>query len=105
MKASKSGVVREVAKERIGILYDLAKKAYPSDSELSKKYIRIIKQISRHYKITLPREVKTGVCKKCGSVLVPGASVKIRLVSSNGFVSRKCVDCGHETRVHYKDRT
>jgi ribonuclease P protein subunit RPR2 len=102
MKASKSGVVREVAEARIGILYDLAKKTYASDPELSRSYTRMIKQISRHYKITLPHDIKRGICKKCGSVLIPGTSASVRLVSSKGYAAYRCVECGCETHVHYK---
>ncbi|HIH49870.1 MAG: ribonuclease P protein component 4 [Candidatus Micrarchaeaceae archaeon] len=101
MKASKSGVVREIAEERIRILYDLAKKAYPDDPELSKSYTRIIKQISRHYKITLSKEIKTGICKNCGSVLIPGISASVRLVSSKKYASYKCLVCGAERHIPY----
>ncbi len=101
MKASKSGVVREIAEERIRILYDLAKRAYPEDPGLSKSYTRIIKQVSRHYKITLPRDIKLGICKNCGSVLIPGTSASVRLVSSKRHASYKCLGCGAERHVPY----
>lgn len=101
MKASRSGVVRDIAEMRIGILYDLAKEAYAHDPELSRGYVRIIKQISRHYKITLPHEIKRGICKKCGSVLIPGTSASVRLVSSRHYSAYRCLGCGHEAHVHY----
>jgi ribonuclease P protein subunit RPR2 len=101
MKAGKNSMVVEIAERRIRILYDLAKKAYSDDPNISKSYTRIIKQISRHYKVTLPHDIKTGICKKCGSVLIPGASVSIRLVSSKGYVSYKCAECGFEKHIPY----
>lgn len=101
MAANKGGIVKRVAEERIGILYGLSKEEYSTDPELSKKYIKLIKQIGRHYKITLPDLVKRGFCKKCNSVFMPGQNVSIRLASSKRFVVYKCLLCGCEAHIHY----
>lgn len=100
--AAKSGsVVKRIAAERIQILYGLAKKAYKADPKLSVRYARLIKQIGRHYKITLDKEIKRHICKKCGALLVPGSNLSIRLVSSKRYMAYKCQNCNSQTRIPY----
>src|SRR5271165_3153180 len=99
MAVKKSGVVRKIANERILILYELAKTE--PDPELSKRYAKILKQIGRHYKIKLPKEIKMHICKKCGAVMVPGKNMSIRLASSKRHVVYKCIECSSERHLHY----
>jgi|SRR5271154_5125695 len=101
---AKSGIVKKIAAKRIEILYSLSKKAYDSDPKLSSDYVKLIKQISRHYKIRLPDEFKKGMCKKCNTVLIPGKTSSSRLVSSKGYVAIKCLNCGAEMHVHYRSQ-
>jgi ribonuclease P protein subunit RPR2 len=99
--AVKRGVVREIAAERIKILYLLSVNSYDSDPELSKRYARLIKQIGRHYKITLDKEIKQHICKKCGSILIPGKNMKVTIASSKRLVLYRCLNCGTEKRLPY----
>lgn len=96
-----SSFVREIAGERIEILYRLAKEEYAADPKMSVQYVKLIKQISRHYKVGLPADFKRNVCKKCNTVLVPGRSSSVRLASSRHYVAIKCLNCGSEMHVHY----
>lgn len=96
-----SGIVKGIAAERITILYELAKEAHKTDPKLSSDYVKLIKRISRHYKIRLDKDIKRHICKKCGSLLVPGGNLSIRLVSNRRVLAFKCLDCGSETHVHY----
>ncbi len=98
----KSGsMVKKIATERIGILYRLAKEARDSDPELAARYLKIIKQISSHYRVKLDKTIRNSICKKCGSLLVPGKNLSVRLVSSKKQVLYKCLDCGYQRRIHY----
>lgn len=99
--AAKRGIVAGIASERIVILFSLAKDAYDSDPELSRKYIKLIRRIGRHYKIKLSKEVKAGTCSKCNTVFMPGKSCTIRLVSGKKYKAIRCLNCGSETHVHY----
>jgi ribonuclease P protein subunit RPR2 len=101
MVIKKSGTIKKIAAERIEILYKLAKEEYNTDPKLSKQYAKLIKQISRHYKIKLDKEIKHRICKKCGSFLVPGANLTVKIVSSRHLILYKCKDCGAETKIPY----
>lgn len=99
MAAKNSSVVKKIANERIYILFDLAKKE--PDPELSKRYMKLIKQICEHYRIRLPKELKNNICKKCNLLLIPGKNLSVRLASSNGYIVYKCKNCGTEKHIHY----
>src|SRR5271155_2290855 len=101
MVIKNSSFVREIASERIDILYRLAKEEYIVDPKMSARYVKLIKQISRHYKVGLPIDFKRNVCKKCNSILIPGKSSSVRLASSKHYVVIKCLNCGSEMHVHY----
>ena len=99
MAAKNSGIVKKIANERIALLFELAKKE--PDPELSKRYAKLIKLLGEHYRIKLPRGIKSSLCKKCGILLIPGKSMTVRLASSKGYVVYKCQNCGTEKHLHY----
>ncbi len=92
---------REVAMARMELLFDLAEKALPGDIDLSRKYIRLLKRINSHYKVSLPRIIKKRICGKCEIALVPGISAKVRVSSHNRYVAYICMHCGAERHMRY----
>lgn len=97
-------LIRKLAVERMEILFDLAMartiKNRLSD-KLAKRYIKIAKDISTHYKVQMPQNLKRLTCKKCNSVLIPGLNCTVRLASSKRYAIYKC-DCGEEKHIFYK---
>ena len=97
-----SGLIKRIAEERINILYGLARESYlEGGTDLSRRYVRLIRQISEHYHIRLGRKFKRNICKKCNSILIPGANLKTKLASSKRLVIYICRDCGTEYRIPY----
>jgi RNase P subunit RPR2 len=96
-------IIKEMASSRIDSLFKLAKiRARESGgSRLSKRYIKIAREISRHYKIKLPVEMRNGTCKKCNNVLVPGLNCKVRISSVSKAAIYKC-ECGEENRIYLR---
>ncbi|MGD0510241.1 MAG: ribonuclease P protein component 4 [Candidatus Micrarchaeaceae archaeon] len=101
MAAKSGGVARDIAAERIQTLYNLAVKVNNADPKLSTRYARLIKQIGKHYRIRLDGEIKRHICKKCGSFLVEGQNLSVRVASSKRSVVYKCLGCGLEARIPY----
>jgi ribonuclease P protein subunit RPR2 len=101
MAAKQGSVVKKIAVERIGILYDLAVATYNTDPKLSSQYIKKLKRISAHYRIKLDNNMKRHICKRCGSLLVSGSNLSIKIASSKRLVLYKCLNCGAETRLPY----
>ncbi|MGA8904523.1 MAG: ribonuclease P protein component 4 [Candidatus Bathyarchaeia archaeon] len=95
----KSGSVKEIARERIRILLALAKKAFPTDRVLSKRYVELARRIGMKAGVRLPREEKLFICKRCGHLLIPGANCRVRTRAEFGTtVLITCLECGTKKR-------
>ena len=84
----------KIAKERIEILFDEAKKA-PDD--LARRYVKLAKKIGMRYNVKLGPDRKKLYCKHC---FTPFSSGRARL--KNGLLVRTCRHCGKVTRMNYK---
>ena len=84
----------KIARERIDILFDEAKKA---DEDLARRYLRLAKKIGMRYNVKIGRERKKLFCKHC---FTPFRAGRARL--KNGYLSRECKFCGKTTRMKYK---
>ncbi len=98
---NKKDIVKKIALERIGILFDKAEITADADRARSKRYVSSLRKISSHYKVTIPKRMRDRICTKCEVVLVPGLNCSIRVVSSHRYVAYKCSACGGEAHVHY----
>ena len=92
-------VVKKIAAERIERLFELAEQA--KDPELARRYLYMLKQIHTHYKVPIPKYLDNRICRGCGTVLVPGKNVMIRVASSKRYVIYKCNNCGKERHLNY----
>jgi len=96
---------QSIAQQRIRILYKQAKHVYPRDPELSRRYTRLLKRISMRTRTRLPREIRQGICRKCGTVLIPGVSSHTRVRQRREpHVATTCHTCGHVHRIPLKPR-
>lgn len=95
-------VIREIAAERIEILYSLSCNALKEEPALSKRYINLMKSISTHYKVPLPKRIKGRMCKNCMVPLVLGVNSSTRIASSQGYIVIRCNTCGSEQHQMYK---
>jgi len=92
----------KIAKERIQILFDLAKKEFKTHPERSKRYIQLLRKIGLRYNIRLPKEIKRSFCKNCNSLLIPGLSSEVRLNKRTKSVNIRCKNCNKIYRYPYK---
>jgi ribonuclease P protein subunit RPR2 len=97
----KRDLVRKIALERIELLFGDAEIALNDDESLSKRYVKTMRKISSHYKVTIPKRMKDRICTNCDLVLMPGLNCRVRVVSSHRYVAYKCNGCGKEAHVHY----
>ncbi|MCD6559112.1 ribonuclease P [Thermococci archaeon] len=90
---------KEIARERIEILFTLAERVFPYDKSLANRYVAIALGVQQKAKVKMPRKWKRRYCKKCHSFLVPGVNARVRL--REGHVVVKCLECGHIMRYPY----
>ncbi|MFI5449691.1 MAG: ribonuclease P protein component 4 [Candidatus Bathyarchaeia archaeon] len=95
----KSGGTREIARERIDILIQLAKQRFVDDPLLSKKYLEIARLIGMKAGVRLPKKDKMFICKRCRTLLIPGANCRVRIRPEQGAtILVTCLACGKKKR-------
>lgn len=90
---------RQIALERINILFKQADEMFRKDSKLSDRYVKLARKISMKYKVRIPRELKRRICKHCNSYLRPSANCTVRL--NNRKVVYHCHTCKKYMRYPY----
>jgi len=89
--------ITEIASERIRILFERAAGAAgEKDPASSKRYVFLARALSMRYNIHLEPAHRRLFCKKCGSYLVPGRNLRVRL--RPGLTVTTCLDCGSVSR-------
>lgn len=100
-------LVKRTALFRIRRLLGMAEERTVENTDdsrrLAKRYSGIAERISTHYRVEIPKALKSRICRKCGNFLVPGINCSVRLASSHGYVAYAC-ECGNEVHVHYRAR-
>ena len=84
-----------IAKERIEILIDLAKKEFKNHPERSKKYVELARKIGKRYNVRLTKEQKRSFCKKCNQLLIPNETSETIIDSIKKVVNIKCKNCSY----------
>jgi ribonuclease P protein subunit RPR2 len=86
---------QRVAYDHILHLYDLAVREVPDHPERARRYIEIVRAISRKHKATLAPAMKRGICKSCNMPLLPGRTAQVRVRPGRTVIT--CLMCG---KVH-----
>ena len=82
---------KEIALERIKILFEEAKLAFKEDPALSNRYVHLARKLAMRYKIRIPKEFKRKYCKHCYSYLKPPYNARVRI--QNKKVVYTCYNC------------
>jgi ribonuclease P protein subunit RPR2 len=90
---------RRIARERIKILFDLAKKSLEKYPERSRRYVELLRKIGLKYNVRLSKNIKRSICKNCNQLLIPGKTSTVRLSKKTVIV--KCLECGKIYRYPY----
>ena len=96
MKNSK----KEIATQRILILFDNAVSNARNNPRLAERQAQIARKISMRFKIKMPWQIRTSVCKKCKKFIVPGVTSKVRVGRSN--VKSVRITCGFCNQTYRK---
>jgi len=96
---------KQIAKQRLQILFNQAKKVYSHNPQLSSRYITTARKIAMAAKISLPTEIKRQICKKCNTLLVQGDNCRVRIRQKREpHVVITCLNCGSKTRIPLKKK-
>ena len=103
MAKSNRGTVKRIAAERISILYDLAHNEFSrdADAELATRHVKLMRRISMHYRVRLPKMIRYSVCKKCNYILIPGRNCTLRILAKDRSHIITCTHCGTSMRTYF----
>jgi ribonuclease P protein subunit RPR2 len=93
---------KEIAEERIKILFREADKVFNDDPKLANRYVELARKIAMKVNLKIPREYKRKFCKHCYSYLRPGVNCRVR--TKEGKVVYYCLNCKKYMRFGIKDR-
>ena len=93
--------VRDLARQRMERLFEMAMQEHAHHPERSDRYIQIARKISTRIRIRMPSKYKGRFCKNCGCYL-SAADRRVRL--HQGIVHLTCLKCGKQSRIPYKNR-
>lgn len=100
-RGKEKGKQREIALERIRILFRQAKeKAVEGDIDSASRRVRQARNISVRCNVPIPKELKLSFCRKCLTFLTAGNSVR-RLNPRIKRIEVKCGGCGNVMRRSY----
>ena len=90
--------VNEIAAGRCRKLIRMAREVFDEDPTLSKRYVSLARKIAMRHRISLG---KKDFCGKCGTVFVPGLTLKVRLDSAHARVLYTCISCKNTANFAY----
>ncbi len=95
----------DIARERIKILFDEAKKAARrGEYDFANRYVELARRISMRYNVRIPKDLKRKYCKYCYGYLVPGVNCIVRANSKQKVMEIKCLNCGKVMRFPYGNK-
>ena len=87
---------RQIAGERVWILFTQAARFFPENHEWSDRCVALARRIAMKERIRIPRELRRQFCRSCYRFLVPGVTVQTRIHRSRVVVT--CLSCGYRRR-------
>lgn len=92
---------KDIAQERISILFKEASATFSKSPTLAHRYIALARKIAMKTKTKIPRELKRQFCKHCYHYLQPGINTRIRTRAGKVIIS--CLDCKNFMRIPIKN--
>ncbi len=97
--------IKQIARQRIEILFNQAKKTAHTNPKLAREYVLSARKIAMAAKIRLPLQFRRQTCKECNSFFVHGVNVRVRVKQKREpHVVVTCLNCGNQTRYMLKKK-
>ena len=101
----KQSSIKQIAKQRIEILFEQAKLVVKANPKLAAEYIGSARRIAMAAKIRLPIEFRRETCKDCNVLFVHGVNCRVRVKQKREpHVTVTCLNCGKQTRYMLKKK-
>ena len=92
--------IKQIARQRIQILFKQAKQVCKTDPQLAMQYIKSARKIAMAARIRLPVEFRRETCRNCDALLVQGYNCRVRVKQKREpHLVITCLNCGNQTRI------
>ncbi|MFW9966422.1 MAG: ribonuclease P protein component 4 [Candidatus Thorarchaeota archaeon] len=94
---------KRLAMARIRLLWKQALEIVKTDSDGARTCMQVASRIAQRVRIKVPREIKRKMCRRCGTVLIPGESCRVRMRNNRSkHLTVTCIACGNITRYYVR---
>ena len=101
----KQGNIKQIARQRIQVLFDEAKKIGRTDPKLASRYVKSARKIAMAARIRMPTDFRRQTCRNCNALLVQGINCRVRVKQKREpHVVITCLNCGNQTRIMLKKK-
>ena len=96
---------KQIALERISILFENAMEILVRDPELAQHYTDLARKIGMRYKVKMPTIYRRMICKGCKDLILPGVNCIVRTrTNREPHIVITCLNCGSYMRIPLKPR-
>jgi len=99
MRKKQKDWAKDMAYERILLLFELAHEQFKTHPKRSDRYVGLARRIGMRYRLRIPGELKKQICKHCHAYLVQGSNARTRLQGTH--ITTTCMVCGKVMRKPY----
>jgi ribonuclease P protein subunit RPR2 len=97
--------IKQIARQRIEVLFEQAKKDGRSDPKLAAQYVSTARRIAMAARIRMPLEFRRQTCKECNALFVQGVNCRVRVKQKREpHIVVTCLNCGNQTRMNLKPK-
>jgi len=101
----KQSSIKQIARQRIEILFEQAQKTAQTDPKVATQYVESARRIAMAVKIRLPLEFRRRTCKECNTLFIHGINCRVRVKQKREpHVVVTCLNCGNQTRYMMKKK-
>jgi len=93
---SKNPATKQVARERISVLFKQARQAFHEHPGWSNRYVELARRIAMRQRVRIGHEYRRQYCHHCYAFLVPGQNMRVRVHRGNVVVT--CGICNKKMR-------
>ncbi|WP_309492874.1 hypothetical protein [Candidatus Hecatella orcuttiae] len=103
MTKTPKGETKQIARERVNILLNLALETHRQHPNLAQRYVHLARKIAMKHKVRLPARWRTMVCRTCNRLLIPGLTSRVRIQERREpHLTITCLQCGRIKRLPFK---
>ena len=97
---TRNGMPRNtIPQQRIQTLYKIAQETIHTEPTQARRYVSLLRRIAQRTRTKIPQHIRTGICKKCNTPLIPGYNSTTRIRQTREpHITTTCHTCGNITR-------